>query len=90
MVYNLKITKNMLLDSLLPAKDIFLTTGVKTKMAKGTFKILDESHPIFKEGLRISSGNSNRELMKSTKPSQKNTDGKEMNQSTQTTQDKQT
>ena len=90
MVYNLKITKMLTLDNLRPAKDIFLTTGVKIKMAKVTLRVLEESDPIFKEGLRITSGTSNRELMKSTKPSQKNTDGKEMNQSTQTTQDKQT
>ena len=80
----------LLLGALLPVKDISATIGVKTKMAKVTYKILDESHPIFKEGLRISSGNSNRELMKSTKASQKNTDGQEMNQSTQTMQETQT
>ena len=80
----------LFLDNLRLVKDIFLTTGVKTKMAKVTLKVLEESHPIFKEGLKISSGSSNRELMKSIKPSQKNMDGQEMNQSTQNTKDQQT
>ena len=61
-------------------------TGVKIKMAKVILKVLEESHPIFKEGLIVSSGSSNRELMKSTKPSQKNMDGPEMTPSTPNTE----
>ena len=49
-------------------------------MAKGTFGILKEGHPIFREGFVISSGNYSPEYKRSIK----NTQGSMAGQSTQT------